>query len=295
MNHRSPILRIGAICSLVAFVTACDKLGLGNSSPTAPSAPSPGSTIVYTAVGASDVTGVGSSVPCPLADCTNGTGYVQDTVRTLRAQNFTVNILNLGLPTAVIGPDFETLGQQYNHIIVGNFIIQEMPFVQTTATVVSVFAGVNEINTITAALGAGAGGSNPNGYIDAQVSAFAADYNALLAGIRARAGSPRIVLLNVPNAAALPYLAGAPLAQQEAAQRAAVGMTHAVNALASSSVFVLDLMCDTRSYIAANYYSDGLHPNDAGYVFISGLLTTAITGASYPTPQSSCAAMTIVP
>src|SRR5579872_3167867 len=61
MDHRSPILRIGTVCALVVFVTACDKLGLGSSSPTAPNAPTPGSTIVYTAVGASDVTGVGSS------------------------------------------------------------------------------------------------------------------------------------------------------------------------------------------------------------------------------------------
>ena len=43
----------------------------------APSGPfPPGSTINYAAVGASDVTGIGSSVPCLLADCSNGTGYV---------------------------------------------------------------------------------------------------------------------------------------------------------------------------------------------------------------------------
>ena len=64
-----------------------------------------------------------------------------------------------------------------------------MPFVQPNATVVTIFAGINEVNTITAALGGGAGGSDPNGYIDAQVRAFGADYATLLAGIRAdRAG-----------------------------------------------------------------------------------------------------------
>ena len=99
-----------------------------------------------------------------------------------------------------------------------------MPFVQTNATVVTIFAGVNEINTITAALGGGAGGSDPNGFIDAQVRAFGTDYTTLLAGIRARAGSPRIVILNVPNAAGLPFLAGASLAA--AAGRAARGRRH---------------------------------------------------------------------
>jgi lysophospholipase L1-like esterase len=295
MKQHSPIRRIAIACTLLATVTACDKLGLG-SSPTAPGPPAAGSTINYSAVGASDVTGVGSSVLCPLSDCPDGTGYVQSTIRQLRAQGFTVAVRNLGIPTAVIGPDFEALGQLYNHTIVGNFIVQEMPFVQPNATLVTIFAGVNEINTITAALGGGAGASDPNGYIDTQVKAFATDYTALMSGIRDRAGTPRFVLLNVPNAAGLPCLAGASLAQRQAAQRAAVGMTRtAVNALVSSSVSVIDLMCDARSYVASNYSSDGLHPNDAGYAFIASELIKAVTSGSYPAPQNSCAAMTIVP
>jgi lysophospholipase L1-like esterase len=168
--------------------------------------------------------------------------------------------------------------------------------VQTNATVVTIFAGINEVNTITAALGGGAGGSDPNGYIDAQVKAFGSDYATLIAGIRARAGSPRIVILNAPNAAGLPFLAGASLAQRQSAQRAAVGMTKTVvNPLVSSSISVVDLMCDGRSYFAFNYSGDGLHPNDAGYAFISGEVVKAITTSSYPAPQSSCAGMTIVP
>ena len=143
----------------------------------------------------------------------------------------------------MIGPDFELLGQLYNHTIVGNFIQQEMPFVQPNATLVTIFAGVNEVNTITAALGGGAGSSDPNGYIDNQARAFGADYATLLSGIRERAGAPRLVILNVPNAAGLPYLAGASLAQRQAAQRAAVGMTRTgVNTLVSSSVSVIDLI-----------------------------------------------------
>ena len=168
--------------------------------------------------------------------------------------------------------------------------------VPPTSTVVTIFAGVNEINTITSALGNGLGGSDPNGYIDNQVKAFGADYTTLLAGIRARAGSPRIVILSVPNAAGLPFLAGAPLAQRQAAQRAAVGMSKTVvNPLVSSSVTVVDLMCDARSYVASNYSSDGLHPNDSGYAFIAAEVVRAITTSSYPAPQSSCTGMTIVP
>jgi lysophospholipase L1-like esterase len=171
-----------------------------------------------------------------------------------------------------------------------------MAFVQTNATVVTVFAGINDVNVITAALGGGAGGSDPNGYIDNQVKAFAADYTTLMAGIRARAGAPRIVILNVPNAAGLPFLAGASLAQRQAAQRAAVGMSKTVvNPLVSASVTVVDLLCDARSYAASNYASDGLHPNDAGYAFLAAEVVRAITTNSYPAPQGSCTGMTIVP
>ena len=278
--------------------TGCDKLGGDSGGPAAPSGPPvTGSTINYTAVGASDADGVGSSAEClPLTPCPNGMGYVPVTVRALTARGFTVNNLNLGIATSVIGRDFATLGATYNRLIVGNFIDNEMPFVQPNATVVTIFAGINEINTITAALGGGAGGNDTNGFIDAQVRAFGDDYATLITGIRARAGSPRIIILNVPNAAGLPFLRAASAAQRQAAQRAAVGMTrNVVNALVSSSVRVIDLMCDSRSYVASNYSGDGLHPNDAGYAFIAAEVVNAITATSYPAPQSSCAGMTIVP
>ena len=297
VKGHSPILRIVLVVSVMVMSQGCDKLGLGKS-PTEPTGPpAAGSTIVYSAVGASDANGVGSSVPCiPFDECTSGMGYVPVTARSLKTQGFNVTLLNLGIPTAVISRAFQTLGQQYNRIIAGNFIDQEMMFVQPNATLVTIFAGINEVNVVTAALGGGAGGSDPNGYMDAQVRAFGADYTTLLAGIRTRAGSPRIVVLNVPNPAGLPYLAGTSLAQRQAGQRIAVAMTRTVvNPLLSSSIVVVDLMCDSRSYIPSNYSSDGLHPNDAGYAYIASEVVKAITVTSYPAPQNSCSAMTIVP
>jgi lysophospholipase L1-like esterase len=297
LERHSPILRIAIVAGCVGLFTGCDKLGR-DTNPNAPTPPPPvGSAIVYTAIGASDANGVGSSVVCPLfGDCSNGMGYVPVTVRSLRSQGFTVNHLNLGVPTAVISRDFQTLGNQYNHLVAGNFIEQEMPFVQTTATVVTIFAGLNEVNVLTAALGGGAGGSDPNGFMDRQVLTFGTNYATLLAGIKARAGSPRLVALNVPNAAGLPYLARASQAQRQAAQRISVAMTRTVvNVLTSQNVVVVDLMCDARTYLASNYSSDGLHPNDAGYAFMAAEVVRAITLRSYPAPQSNCSAMTLVP
>ncbi len=217
------------------------------------------------------------------------------TVRVLRERGYTVTLRNLGVPTDVIGPDFQALGLQYHRTIEGNFIQHEMPFVLPDSTLVTIFAGGNEVNTITAALGGGAGAADPAGFIDAQVRAFGADYSTLVGGIRNVAGGARLIVLNVPNMAGLPFLADAPLPQRQAAQRASVGMTTTVvNALTAQNVVVVDLMCNPRTYLASNYFSDGFHPNDSGYAFIAGEVVNAATSSSYPQPRGSCAQMTLV-
>ena len=220
-------------------------------------------------------------------------GYPQVAARQLRRRLRRV-APEPGHLTAVIGLDFQALGQQFNWVILGNFI-NEVPWSAPT-TLVTIFAGGNEINIITAALGGGAGGGDQAGYIDAQVRAFGADYATLLAGIRGRAGAARIVALNVPNLANFPFLAQESLAQRQAAQRAAVGMTKTVvNPLVAQNVTVVDVMCDARMYLPANFYTDGFHPTDAGCAFIAGEIERAVTSSAYPAPQSVCSFMSIVP
>jgi lysophospholipase L1-like esterase len=287
-------LRI-VVFGLGLAVASCSKFS-NTDNPTAPSGPpAAGAKIVYTAVGASDAAGVGSSAVCiPFTDCPGGMGYVPVTVRTLTARSFSVTLRNLGIPTAVIGGDFAALGAQYGRIIAGNFIDNEMPFVLTDSTVTTVFAGVNDVITAVSALGQGAGGGNTQAFIDAQIRAFASDYSTLVAGIRAKAPGTRIIALNVPNVAALPYFANSALDQRQAQQRLSVGFTTtAVNVLTSQGVTVIDLMCDARSYLPSNYSSD-FHPNDAGYSYISSEVVNAIT-SSYPAPKGSCPQMSVVP
>lgn len=295
MTNR-PKLRILAALPFLAFLTstACNQMGGdGSGSPTGPSGPlAPGSSVVYSAVGASDVMGIGSSNPCFVFEDCNGTGYVWVAARQLRGSGYTVTVGSLGIPAAVISRSFQDLGTQNGRTIGGNMIEQEMPFVSRSATVVTVFAGANDVNTITAALGNGAGGSDPAGYIDQKVAAFASDMNTLISGIRARAASARIIVINLPNMAGLPYLAGASLSQKQAAQRASVRMTTtAINTL--QGVTIIDLMCDSRFYQGSTYSSDGFHPNDAGYSVLGAEVVNAATNSSYPAPRSSCAQMTL--
>ena len=295
-------MRISSVISVVGIVAiamglaACDRLGLGNpSSPSGPGGPlTTANPIVYTAVGASDVIGYGSSKTClPFEDC-NGNGYVWVVARQLRSQGFTVNVQQLGIPTGVLSRTFQDLGNQYGHDVFGNFIQQEMPFVTHEATAVTVLAGANDVNTITAALGGGAGAGNQAGYIDQMVATFGAEFSTLLSGIRARAPAARIVVLNLPNLGARPYLAGASLAQRQAAQRASVRITTTV-INPSPNITVIDLMCDTRINQAPTISSDGFHPNDQGYALIGAEIVSALTSPSYPAPKSSCSQMTAIP
>jgi lysophospholipase L1-like esterase len=270
---------------------------LGNNSPTVPSGPpAPGSTIHYTVLGASDAIGFGSSSPClPYTECA-GNGYVFVAARQLRTQGYIVTLTNRGIPTAVIGPALQNLGQQYGHPVLGNFIEGELPFVPQDSTLVTIFAGANDVNVITAALGGGAGATDPAGYIDQQVRSFGDSYRALVSGIRNNAKSARLVVLNLPNLAGLPFLAGAPLSQRQAAQRASVGMTTTViNPLRAADLAVIDLMCDVRLYQPSIYSSDGFHPNDTGYAILAADVVRAATSSSYPAPQGSCAQTTLVP
>jgi lysophospholipase L1-like esterase len=288
------ILGVPLLSLVLLLAVACsgsdDKT---SGSPTGPSGPPAlDSSLTYAAVGASDVLGIGSSTPCFIFTDCNGTGYVWVAARQLRAQGFTVTVGNLGIPAAVISRSFQDLGVQNGRTVGGNLIEQEMPFVSRDADFVTVFTGANDVNTITAALGNGAGASNQADYIDQKVATFAADYLTLLNGIRARAPQARIIVLNLPNMGALPYLASASLAQKQAAQRASVRMTtNAINTL--PGVTVIDLMCDTRLYQPSFYSSDGFHPNDSGYAAIGAEVVRALTSTAYPGPPTSCAQMTM--
>jgi lysophospholipase L1-like esterase len=283
----------GPLLLAIGLLTA----SCGGDSPTAPSGPpAAGSTINYAALGASDVIGFGSSVPClPFTDCPGGTGYVFVAGRQLRAQGFTVRVDSLGLPGVGVSRRFQDLGVRYGRDVPANLIDGQVPFVRSDVTMATIFTGANDVNVITAALGGGAGGTDAVAYIDQQVGAFREDFNTLVDRLRSRAPAARLVILNVPNLGALPLLAGASAAQRQAAQRASVGITTAINGTASDGVRIIDVMCDSRLYLRSSLYADGFHPNDAGYTLLAAEVVRAATAASYPAPQRACAAMTTIP
>ena len=291
MNRR---LLIAALLALFCSGIACSK----SESPTSPS-PSEGP-IFYTAIGASDGIGFGSSAPCiPFApDCIDGKGYVQSLARSLKATGRPFDWRNLSLPGSVLSRAIEDLARDVGtpiNDLVGNFIERQSPFVPTNTTHLTIFAGGNDANVIGRATLAGRGGNDVNTYIDAQVRQWGTDLEDLITRIRARAPNARIVALNMINLAGAPYVASRPPSEKSIMQRIAVGISDRVNALTSRQVLVVDLMCDARLYVPSNYASDGFHPGDTGYAVFAEDALPALRDGTNNQPNTSCGQRRLFP
>jgi lysophospholipase L1-like esterase len=295
--HMHRRLLIAALLALFGSGIACNK----SDSPTSPTSPTPSDgPIFYTAIGASDGIGFGSSAPCiPLdPDCIDGRGYVQSLARSLKATGRTFGWQNLSIPGAVLSPAIEDLARDIGQPIsslAGNFIERQSPFVSTATTHVTIFAGGNDANVIGRAALAGRGGSDPSAYIDAQVRQWGTDLEDLVARIRSRAPNARIVALNMINLAGAPYVASRPPSEKSIMQRIAVGISDRVNALTSRQVLVVDLMCDARLYQASNYSSDGFHPGDGGYAVFAENALPALKDGANNQPNTGCAQRRLFP
>jgi lysophospholipase L1-like esterase len=289
----NPRLLIAALLALFGSGIACSKAET-------PTAPTPGDgPIFYTAIGASDGIGIGSSAPCfPFTDCPDGAGYVQILRRRLMESGRTVGHRNLSIPGAVLSPAIFDLAASIGRPIeslAGNFLERQGPFVPAETTHVTIFAGGNDANVIGQAVLAGRGGSDPGAYIDAQVRQWGTDLEELIARIRSRAPNARIVALNMINLAGAPYVASRPPSERSIIQRIAVGISDRVNALTSRNVLVVDLMCDARLYQPSNYSSDGFHPGDGGYAVFAENALPALRDGANNQPNTGCAQRRIVP
>jgi lysophospholipase L1-like esterase len=273
-----------ALLSVTAFA-ACEAL----KAPTDPGLPA--GAVRYSAVGASDAIGYGGSVVCqPFAPCPDGTGYVQTVSRRLKSAHPDFSDTNLGIPGAVVSRRLMDLGKAVGRDPVTNFIDAQMPFVPRASTLVTLFAGGNDVNIVAAAVKAGQANGNVDAYITAQISSFAQEFQELITGIRARATTTKIIVLNLPNLSRLPYANGLNPTEREWMRRLAVGYSAAMNATRSADVLIVDLMCHAPMYDAGNYSADGFHPNDVGYRRLADLVSEAI--ATPPgAPASACTYM----
>ncbi len=286
---------VAILVTLALSAAACSK---DNDSPDSPTGPSPGGNpggASYTALGASDATGYGSSVECfPFSPCSGGTGYVQILQRRLE-QNGPVAYQNVGVPGSVLNLQMEELARRVGRDIRNNLLTNQTPFVRATDTVVTVFAGGNDGNIIAEAVRAQQAGDDPRAFIDQQVRQWGDDYATLVRTVRQKAPNARVVALNLPNLAAMPYVARFSTFEKSILQRVAVGLSERVNALVAPNVHVVDLMCDGRVIEPASFSADGFHPSDRGYALMAELAYPAMVNASHPAPAGECALKRIFP
>ena len=184
----------------------------------------------YTAIGASDAVGYGSSHPCATAavvigadtelmptpaNCPGGSGYVPDIAGALASGANTVALTDLGISGAVIGPTERALGNQYEPFVFGpcspcvpgDFLTDELPLLPSPINTVTIFAGGNDTNAIFSHVAVACGSCTPQqvaAMITADVTNFGNDYVTLLGAVHERFPFARIYIANLPNFGLIP-------------------------------------------------------------------------------------------
>ena len=198
-------------------------------------------------------------------------------------------------PVRCSAPAIEDLSRRVGRGVSDNLLTNQTPFIRASDTVVTVFAGGNDGNIIAEVVQAQLAGDDPRAFIDQQVGKWGDDYGALVRAVRQKAPGARIVVLNLPNLAAMPYVARFTTFEKSILQRIAVGLSERVNALAASNVHVVDLLCDGRVIEPASFSTDGFHPSDRGYALMAELAYPAMVNATHPAPAGDCGLKRIFP
>jgi lysophospholipase L1-like esterase len=300
---------------LVPPGTTCTEI-TGQSSVSGTCTLGAGVPVSYAALGASDAVGVGASVPCGTTISTNptcpgGTGYVPKIAALLADGGHPVVLSDLGLRTAVIGPDIKNLGNLYgttpadmctprtgsSDIVPSDILSDEIPNLPLNGAYVTILAGADDVIVLAGALGCGAGGTTlaaQLAFIAAEASAFANDYAAMIVAVKKASPNASIVVANLPNLAGIPLGLAQPTAARQALQAFSIAFDTVIDSLAAQNIPVADLLCSTQTYAPANFFSDGLHPNDSGYALLASLmepllLSKAVTPLSTTCSQASLA------
>ena len=316
-------IRFASLVAAFAFgsaLAACSSNSVKlTPQPTATPQPSPTPTpaaVHYTAIGASDAVGYGASVPCAnpptvaVPTCPGGTGYVPDLAKLLTNAGSVVTLNDLGISGAVLGPDILSTVNMYGALGTpdecmprtagvdadpADFITAELPHLTGTETLVTVFAGGNDTNGIANAAGCMAAANPPattsqiDAFVATEIGAFGADLETLLGAVHAKAPNAKIYVANLPNFALIPVGQEQSVAGQQLLSAISVGIDlQVIDPIAATGTPVIDLLCNPQSYVPANFYTDGFHPNDAGYAAFAAAFYAQITATTPAAPSSTC-------
>jgi lysophospholipase L1-like esterase len=111
----------------------------------------------------------------------------------------------------------------------------------------------------------------------------------LLGAVHAKAPNAKIYVANLPNFALIPVGQEQSAAAQQLLSAISVGIDlQVIDPIAATGTPVIDLLCDPQSYVPANFYTDGFHPNDAGYAAFAAAFYAQITATTPAAPSSTC-------
>jgi lysophospholipase L1-like esterase len=204
---------------------------------------------VYTALGASDATGKGStaypSVP-------NG-GYVYGIAAWLQARQPSWVLRNRGV----------------NGYTAPEIVAATLPLaIADQPALVTVTAGGNDVLQ-----SAGAGEDT-----SALAARFETAYATILRRLRQET-SAHIVTANVPDMTLWPFAAVWDETRRQLARADVLALNAVIARVAATyGVPVLDLYSDPASYDPANFSADGFHANDTGYAILAGRFESLLLG-----------------
>jgi lysophospholipase L1-like esterase len=285
---------------LFALVLSSSVIACGSSTSTTvsqdPQPPVP--PLVYVALGASDAVGFNASVSCDgpadadgrqprqsePVDCPGGTGYVPLLAQSLGADQ----VVNLGLTSAVIGPQVRSLNQGRAP---ADILTDQVPRIPADATLLTLWTGNNDTTQIALATATAVlQGEDAAPLIAQQVGIFGAEYQTLLTSIEQQAPNARLVVANIPNFALTPVGQSQPASIQLLLREISVAINQEViNPLAQQGIPVVDVGCAPFTYETSSFFpgpwADGFHPNDLGYARLAELF---LNGIQSPTMPAQC-------
>ena len=222
---------------------------------------------LYVAMGDSITNGTGVKQSCQAFPghpvdieeyCPDGTSYAILTAKGLRKGGIAGSFMNVGIGGAHVE----------------KVIAEELPFLPTDATIVSVYMGTNDSRSV----------RDLKLSIADAVSDFEEQYDKLLAAIHARAPRARIILINFPNQK---YLADPKRFGPDITPR--FDATSQIEDKFTDDHYpkytVVDTVCNPATYDPAMIYEAGVHPNEAGALVLARSVLSAVLSPA-PPPQS---------
>jgi len=277
--------------SVAAYIALLALAGCGGASSAVPGGPNPSPSpsmspqaVHYVALGDGRAVGTTAAVPCTVPagsilisppNCPGGTGYVPK-LAALLGPSGTANLIDLGINNSMLGPDLDPITGATLDIVTN-----ELPSVPSNATVVTLFAGINEIDGIAANAGVIAqSGSDPTSYINTQIGKVEADYLNIISQVKAKAPGAKIVAVNLPNRR-FSRLQDPPQVQAYEGM-ISLALDIFIDGLhAPPAVRVADVLCNAQFYSNPGKFMK----TDADHTLLANVLAATINTSAPPPPQ----------